>query len=293
MANRTTSRLAMIGALAACAALAGCRGDISENRPRQFFPDLDDQPKVKPQTESTFYDEYVTPEGVRFGRAMRRPVFGTVAFGAQPYAHEVGGVDFSNRDEYLRPDPAVATGMRVTTDASGRVQLGENGQPLFDYLTTIPVPVTLELLELGQKKYNINCLPCHGGTGMGDGLVGRRWAYALPNFNDDKYQPGGELGQDGYLFHVIRNGVPNPGGAWELKMPSYGRKLTLEETWAIVAYFRALQVHQRATPGMLPESMRLQLERKRAAAGAGDDGLAARGAPGGGVADSGDKEASS
>lgn len=285
MARVKTSRLVLAGALVSVAALAGCRGDVSDNRPRQFLPDLDDQPKYKAQVESTFFDAYVTEDGQRVGRAGRLPVFGTVAFGAEPYIDQVAGIDFSNREEYLRPDDGVATGKRMLTDGSGQLSIGENGQPLFEYLQTIPVPVTRELIELGEKKYNINCLPCHGGTGEGNGLVGRRWAYALPNFHDAKYQPGGELGQDGYLFHVIRNGVPNPGGAWELKMPSYGRKLTIEETWAIVSYFRALQLHRKASPDVLPESMRLELERKRASVGGASGDVAARGAQ--------DKEASS
>lgn len=267
MTKRTSSRLLWLAAATLPALMVGCRGDVSENRPRQFFPDLDDQPKYKAQTESTFFTEYVSEDGEAFGREMRPPVFGTVAYGrhAQPVTFE--GIDFAQRDELLRDDHEAATGRRWVLDANGDISIDENGQPKFTYLQTIPVPVDMDLLELGQKKFDIMCMPCHGMTGAGNGMVGRSWAYALPNFHDAKYQPGGELGQDGYIFNVIRNGIPNPGGSWALKMPSYGRKLSIEETWAVVAYFRALQVHQKGTPEMLSPTERQRLEQKRAGAG--------------------------
>ena len=50
--NRPRNK-ALIGVAAmlavAGAALPGCRGDRSDKRPRQFFPDMDDSPKWKPQ----------------------------------------------------------------------------------------------------------------------------------------------------------------------------------------------------------------------------------------------------
>ena len=48
-------------------------------------------------------------------------------------------------------------------------------------------------------------------------------------------------------------------------MPSYATKLSVHETWAVVSYFRALQVRVKATPDMLPESERIELNRRRAA----------------------------
>lgn len=271
MARRFASRVVAAGALAAAAMaptlLGGCRGDVSDNRPRQFFPDLDDQPKYKAQTESTFFKEYVTEEGEAYGREMREPVVGTVAFGKRAEPESFAGVDFAQRDEYLRPNHEVATGRRWVTDANGKIELDENGQPKSTYVERIPIPVTMDLVRLGQKKFDIMCMPCHGMTGMGDGMVGRVWAYALPNFHDPKYLPGGEFGQDGFVFDRIRHGKPNPGGQWPLLMPSYARKLSIRETWAVVSYFRALQVHDNASPDMLTPAMRQRLEQKRASAG--------------------------
>ena len=46
----------------------------------------------------------------------------------------------------------------------------ENGM----YVGKSPVPVTLEMLEQGQTKFNIYCAPCHDQTGMGHGIVPTR-----------------------------------------------------------------------------------------------------------------------
>lgn len=264
----TAARLLMI-ALAA-ALVTGCRGDRSDKPPRQFFPDMDDQPKVDAQDASTFFAD---------GRAMREPVPGTVPAGRHIHTTAFAGIDFANKSEYVRPDEIVATGRSVALGPGGAPRTDEAGAIVYTYAEFIPAAIDVdeELLALGQKKYNIYCLPCHGGTGLGDGAVGQRWSYPLPLFNAEIYQRGGEKGQDGYLFHSIRNGVANPGGPYPLRMPAYARKLSIEETWAVVAYLRALQTHLGGSPDLLPERQRLELERDRAAApsaAGADDALA-------------------
>ena len=65
-ADRSGRRtMAMMIACSALMALGGCRGGRDDNTPRQFFPDLDDQMKWKPQGESDFFAD---------GRMMRKPV---------------------------------------------------------------------------------------------------------------------------------------------------------------------------------------------------------------------------
>jgi hypothetical protein len=265
---------AMILALVGAGVLGACRGDTSEQRPRQFFPDMDDQPKVKAQSESRFFDEYVDEEGYSFGRAARLPVTGTVPFGQRPYVEPVAGVDFSNREEFLRSSFEINTGQSYVSNGRGGFVLDENGTPRTEYLERIPIEVTRDLALLGEENYNIYCLPCHGQTGKGDGTVGQKWAYALPSFHDPKYQPGaGEYqSKDGYIFHTIRNGVPNLGGPYPLKMPGYARKLSIEETWAVVAHYRVLQMTQKGTPDMLSPEDRMDLDRQRVATGAAEGG---------------------
>ena len=244
------SSVAALSLALAAAVLSGCRGERTDDPPRQFFPDLDNQPKYKAQEESAFFED---------GRAMRLPVVGTVPFGAKPFAVRFEGKDFTHRDEYLRDDPRVYTGMELRRDATGKMAEA--------YLDRIPVVVDEEIRALGEKKYNIFCISCHGGTGGGDGTVGKKWSYPLPNFHTEQYQYGGEKGQDGYLFHTALNGVPNVGEnvPYPYKMKGYRGKISEKEAWAIVAYIRALQVSQGAPLDVVPERERLELERRRGA----------------------------
>lgn len=231
---------------AALVALAGCRGERSDNPPRQFFPDLDNQPKYKAQEESGFFED---------GRSMREPVAGTVPFGAKSFAIAFEGRDFANRSWYLKDDRRIFEGVDPAPGPDGKNA----------YVERIPIPVDEALLALGEKKYNIYCIVCHSGTGDGKGTVGQRWSYPLPSFHDAQYKPGGEKGQDGYIFHTILNGVPNVGenAPYALKMPAYRSKLSEREAWAVVAYFRALQAAHASPLDVVPERERMELEKRR------------------------------
>ncbi len=275
------------GVLAAAGALAlfGCRGDRSDSPPRNFFPDMDDQPKLKAQSKSMFFKEYEL-EGTKrgghgeghdahgadhgpdpanmYGRGMRLPVPNTVAFALTSAVSADGsalfmGKDFGGRADLLRENDAVYVGYTPVLDAQGKQVMNADGTPKRTYLEHIPVPVTKELIALGRDKYAIYCTACHGGTGVGDGLVGQRWAYALPNYHDPKYFHGGEKGQDGYLFSVIREGVPNVGGPYPYKMRPYNTKVNEMESWAIVAYIRTLQAHRKGSMNDVPPDMRDKL----------------------------------
>ena len=69
------TRTRVLGALALVSvfALSGCvRGCTSSSPPIHLNPSMDDQPKVRPQTASTFFSD---------GASMRQPVPGTVPIG--------------------------------------------------------------------------------------------------------------------------------------------------------------------------------------------------------------------
>jgi mono/diheme cytochrome c family protein len=232
----TTPRRTLMLALAAAAAFCapGCQGDRDGDPPRQFFPDMDDQPKWKPQDKSGFFAD---------GRTMRPPVAGTVPFGRasfvpedQPWAERFA----QQREDLLKADPVFVHGM----DGSS-------------YVTTIPIEVTEELMKLGQSRYNIYCAVCHGYTGDGNGLVGAQFTVRPANFHDSKYKvpdPSSPdpLSADGYIYSVIRNGVRS--------MPPYAHALSERESWAVVAYVRALQASQEGTIDQVPESQRQRIE---------------------------------
>jgi mono/diheme cytochrome c family protein len=118
------------------------------------------------------------------------------------------------------------------------------------YVRTIPneVRVTPDFLQRGQERFNIYCAPCHGQSGYGDGMVNSR-AQALmaagvegtswtqpQNLNEQKIMDR----PDGSIFNTITNGVRN--------MPPYDKQITIMDRWAIVAYVRALEKSQHATP---------------------------------------------
>ena len=127
----------------------------------------------------------------------------------------------------------------------------------------------------GQEKFNIYCSACHGYEGKGQGMVGNRWSYPVPNFHDDKYQreagASERTGRDGYIFHVIRNGVPNETQAGYYKMPPYGHALNEQDAWAVVAYVRALQASKRGSLEDVSEQDRRRLNEMRGVPSASAD----------------------
>lgn len=264
---RNLSRIALgvlLGAIVVTANV-GCRGERTDKRPRQFFPGMDDQPKYKAQAQSKFFED---------GRSMREPVAGTVPFGRQAalaYGDTTEELASSTlrvalvRQDLLREDDRVYKGINpdgsYVLEAPIRALVGTSeGDPLDPALVS-------QLVQRGQERFNIFCMVCHGKLGDGDGMVGAQWSYPLPNFHDPAYQPGATKGQDGYIFHVIRNGVANqPGAEPALRMPSYAGQINARDAWAIVLYFRALQESLKGSIDEVPNPERESLLSNRPAA---------------------------
>lgn len=114
------------------------------------------------------------------------------------------------------------------------------GQADGQVVDEFPMPVTREMIERGQEQYNINCVPCHGLTGYGDGMVYRRGGIPPANFHTDRLRDA----PVGHFFDVITNGYRY--------MYPYGHKIAAEDRWAIIAYIRALQLSQNATSADVP-----------------------------------------
>ena len=47
----------------------------------------------------------------------------------------------------------------------------------------MPFPVTMEVLERGQERYNIYCTPCHSRVGNGEGMIVQRGYRPAGNFH--------------------------------------------------------------------------------------------------------------
>ena len=104
-----------------------------------------------------------------------------------------------------------------------------------------PFPVTLQVLERGQQRYNIFCAPCHSRVGDGKGMIpSRGFSRMPPSYHIERLQKA----PAGYFFDVITNGLGI--------MQGYSAQIPAQDRWAIIAYIRALQLSQNASAADLP-----------------------------------------
>jgi len=193
------SRFLILGLLTASALAVGCRYDMQ------------DQPRYKVYKQSDFFAD---------NRASREPVAGTVARGQlkEDKAFYTGKI--------ANPNPNAP--VQTTTDASGNTLVASFPNDIDEF----PIPVTKELIDRGQNRFNIYCIVCHGPVGNGDGMVVRRGFPKPPTYHDDRLRNA----PVGHFFDVMTNG-------WG-KMNSYAAQVSPADRWAIVAYIRALQAAQ-------------------------------------------------
>ena len=150
--------------------------------------DMQNQPKLIPQRGSEMFADH---------RGARPQVVNTVARGQ------------------LREDSYFYTG----------VIQGANGYR--EEQNLMPFPVTLEVLERGQERFNIYCTPCHSRVGNGLGAIVQRGYKPAANLHDQV-----RLTEPvSHYFYVMTHGY----GA----MPDYSAQLTPVDRWAVAAYIRA------------------------------------------------------
>ncbi len=121
----------------------------------------------------------------------------------------------------------------------------EDGKPA----QIFPFPVTMEVLQRGQQRFNIFCTPCHDhlGTGLGMAVL-RGFRQPPPSFHIDRLRTA----PPGYFFDVMTNGF----GA----MPSYAAQIPARDRWAIIAYVRALQLSRNSSIEDVPVDEKAKLE---------------------------------
>jgi hypothetical protein len=88
----------------------------------------------------------------------------------------------------------------------------------------LPFPVTAEVLQRGQERFNVYCTPCHSRVGNGEGMIVQRGYEKAGNFHTARL----ESAPLGHFFHVMTNGY----GA----MPDYSAQIAPADRWAVVAY---------------------------------------------------------
>ena len=125
------------------------------------------------------------------------------------------------------------------TPVAAAIPVGEDG---------FPFKVTKEILDRGQNRFNISCLPCHGALGDGNGMIATRGIRRPPSYHIDRLRKA----PSSYYYDVITNGF----GA----MSHYADQLNQEDRWKVIAYIRVLQLSQKADAGLLSESDRHKLD---------------------------------
>jgi hypothetical protein len=117
-----------------------------------------------------------------------------------------------------------------------------------NFVETIPMPVTELFMARGQQQYNIYCLPCHGPTGDGNGIV-KKYGYATVR---SLLEPIVVAQPDGEIYNTIVHG--------KATMWPYGSQISVEDRWTIVAYVRALQRARLATLEEVPAPLKAGLK---------------------------------
>ena len=143
----------------------------------------------------------------------------------------------------------------ANTVARGQLRADEHlytGKVNGQAATEFPMPVTKDVLDRGQERFNVYCSPCHGRTGEGNGMVVQRGFRAPPTYHQERLRNV----PVGYFFDVMTNGF----GA----MQDYSAQVTVPDRWAIAAYIRVLQLSRHATVDDVPADRRGDLDRPAA-----------------------------
>ena len=210
MMRHFARRIMGLGALGSLLLVGGC------NRQWAFSPvDMWNRSRLKP---------YEAAAPGSFNSSSRPLVRGTVARGQ------------------LRTDEAFYNGTQnghlITALPTAMMQAGPNSVSM------------REIVERGHERYNIYCMPCHGVTGSGDGMIVKRGFSPPPSYHIARLRTA----PIGHFYDVITNGY----GA----MYSYASRVPPRDRWAIAQYIRVLQRSQNAQPGDVPESLRGELQSK-------------------------------
>ncbi len=263
--TRPIAPLAAVLVLILGLAAGGCRNDMHDQPRFNVFeanPFYPDSQSARPLVEGT----------VARGHLRLDPAFYTGKLVAPGAIIERGGENVDPnfegpsalRREYLQKpewmmrskEPLNAEGESAQVPAAGSVRPRYGVdlpndvvlEPGMDrYVRNIPMQVTRQVLLRGREKFNIYCSPCHGRTGLGNGMIVQRGFKHPPSY----YDPHLRNAPAGYLFDVITNGFG--------VMYSYSSRVAPEDRWAIIAYIRTLQYSFNAPVDVLSPEQRQHL----------------------------------
>jgi len=149
--------------------IAGFRGRLSTRPPVEVFPDMDRQPKYKPEARSPFFAD---------GRADRPLPPGVVA-----------------RGRSIAPDPDFLR-------AADFLYRGKMAGGAFARGFPPELAIDARFMERGRERYATYCAPCHGAVGDGQGITRGYGMATTATYHDDRIRnmPEGEI------FNTITNG---------------------------------------------------------------------------------------
>jgi mono/diheme cytochrome c family protein len=204
--------------------VCGFRGSLTRRPSIEIFPDMVRQNKVRPQTPSDFFADQ---------HSSRLIPAGTVAHNG-PYVINGQPLVIDGKPVYAYEDSPVNTGRIPGTT---------------NFIPDNPMPLTRQLLDRGEQRYQINCMPCHGPAGDGKGITSKYNMFSMANFHDQRLVNM----TDGEIFNTITYGKP--------LMNGYGANVTVEDRWAIIYYVRTLQRSQLASVEDVPAPDRDQFKK--------------------------------
>jgi mono/diheme cytochrome c family protein len=132
-------------------------------------------------------------------------------------------------------NPNFPDGMTLRTPPNGTIPRGmlppgsdpatpEGGDPVNPF-----TPADTAAVARGDAMFGAYCVPCHGTTGEGDGLVVQRGFPAPPSLVSGR----ASTMSDTEIFDVISFGSGT--------MPSYAAQMERDDRWKAVLHLRALQ----------------------------------------------------
>jgi len=149
----------------------GFRGETFRKPPLELFPDMDRQPKLRPQEPNS-----ILPNGI----SSQPHVEGTIARSKSFADQGLPGV-------FPFEKKAATTGFQGSTT---------------NYFTGNPFDINESFLNRGQERFDIYCAPCHGPLGDGKGITTKFGMNLIRNLTDEYTlkQP------DGQIFQTITHG---------------------------------------------------------------------------------------
>ncbi|MSU19836.1 MAG: cytochrome c [Pedosphaera sp.] len=197
----------------------GFRESVLRKPPIEVFPDMDRQMKFRPQVPNEFF---------RDNRASRLPASGTVAR-SEPRRNVAGGAVVYSYEDH----PVNSGKMTGTTN----------------WVELNPTVIDAQSMARGRQRFEINCLPCHGPLGDGNGVTKKLGMAVVATLHDPRIVKM----SDGELFHVISNG--------RNLMGPYASQLAVEDRWAVISYLRALQFSRLGSLEDVPAQFRASLNK--------------------------------